>query len=711
MTSIQLPVLLESALRALLAAISVWTGLRFLRVRNLPAQKTAWGLVLVAALAMPLMMRWQHLPAWASLKVPAAILPQTNIATTTEQSSSASNLPAEEMTAIDQPAAETYGYTPLAPSAPKEDAPANESDQTAAVSEPPTAPAATRPAAMKTANFFAIAWIVYFGVTIALMLRLLWGLASTLRLWIHAKPVEVPASLEFPASIQVCWSRGVASPVNIGTGILLPADYAKWSEDKLRIVLAHERSHVRQRDFYLQLLAGVYAAVTWFSPLGWWLKHKLSELGEAISDRAGLDAASSPTAYAGLLLEFAALPRPTVTGVAMAHSSNLSQRIERLLNESSFRLAFAGKRRALLMLVLPAALIAASAMVRVEAAGLPQQTSSPAAAQSQQDQPSSQPAITGQSNPQPAQVGDSGSAQTPQIATPTPEATPAPPVPPAAAAPNPSPAPDAQPAPQAPAGNEQEPMPMAPVMPNPRIHVEVHVPPVPEIRGPYAFAYEGRGYCDANGDSYAIVGDPGTKTRFCDDWGSGREADVDKARSMAHGHFLLFRRDGKEYIVDDPAIMNQIEEMEHARDEVSEQMRGLGRQMRDAGRQAREKAHAGRKQATNIPTPDLTKEMAALDASVAALKEIQGGTVSREQLQEIQREVNAIQSRVIRAEVSFDMKDFNAAMAKFGEEQGKYGADMGKLGAQMGQLSRENNEKIKSIIDESLKDGKARPVQ
>jgi len=36
------------------------------------------------------------------------------------------------------------------------------------------------------------------------------------------------------------------------------------------------------------MLAGLYAAVFWFSPLGWWLKRKLSDLGEAISDRPAL---------------------------------------------------------------------------------------------------------------------------------------------------------------------------------------------------------------------------------------------------------------------------------------------------------------------------------------------------------------------------------------------------------------------------------------
>ena len=44
------------------------------------------------------------------------------------------------------------------------------------------------------------------------------------------------------------------------------ADYDEWDQEKLRIVLAHERSRVRQGDFYIQALAGFYVALFWFSP-------------------------------------------------------------------------------------------------------------------------------------------------------------------------------------------------------------------------------------------------------------------------------------------------------------------------------------------------------------------------------------------------------------------------------------------------------------
>ena len=68
------PLILEAALRALLAALAVWAGMRLLSISNVLVQKAAWGLVLVAALALPMLPHWQVLPAFAALRLPA--LPQ-----------------------------------------------------------------------------------------------------------------------------------------------------------------------------------------------------------------------------------------------------------------------------------------------------------------------------------------------------------------------------------------------------------------------------------------------------------------------------------------------------------------------------------------------------------------------------------------------------------------------------------------------------------
>jgi beta-lactamase regulating signal transducer with metallopeptidase domain len=182
--------------------------------------------------------------------------------------------------------------------------------------------------------------IIYLGIAAVLMFRLMWGLAMALRLWATADLVS-PLTAPEP---NVRSSAKVLSPVTIGSGIVLPASYIEWDHRKLRMVLAHERSHVRQLDFYLQLLAGFYTALFWFSPLGWWLRRTLASLSEAIGDRAGMDAAASRSRYAEVLLEFAAMPRQTLPGVAMARPGNLSHRVERLLNEHLFRTADPSRR-------------------------------------------------------------------------------------------------------------------------------------------------------------------------------------------------------------------------------------------------------------------------------------------------------------------------------------------------------------------------------
>lgn len=366
---------IDAALRSVLLALAVWTALQLLRVRNVLAEKAAWTMVLAAAVVMPLTLivaaRWPGLPA-PKLVLPTAIA-QDAASITAPLVRTAAAVPASSFTPEPRPDSslpaqhQALGLNRIAPPFV-----AKTWDHAGIARSQAPSPAP-----------LPIAWwgaVVYLLIAGALCFRLLLGLAVTFRLWHRAVPVTVPHLAE---GLRLRASSRLSTPVTIGSGVLLPAEYVGWGEEKLRVVLAHEGSHVRQGDFYLQLLASLYTAVLWLSPLGWWLKHKLSDLSEAIGDRSGLQEAASRTSYARVLLEFAAAPRPTVIGVAMARPSSLSRRMERLLNDSAFRQAFAGGRRTLLAALLaPAVLFAVTAMVRVQAAsiGLAPSISAPAAA-------------------------------------------------------------------------------------------------------------------------------------------------------------------------------------------------------------------------------------------------------------------------------------------------------------------------------------------
>jgi len=716
------PVILEAALRALLAAVAVWAGLRLLRVANVLVLKAAWAIVLIAAIALPLAPNWMRLPSWAALKLPSlsaapqvAPAPAANLNDRNVAASALSPAVVSDSGRYSSPAI-SDSHDESAATAPSDDAaislPQSYTPASAAYSPVPVA-GAQRPD-RRIANYFPI---VYFGVAAALLLRLLLGLASAIRLWFTAEQVTVVIDASMMDPIRVRSSVHVASPVNIGSSIVLPAEYKEWDDEKLRIVLAHERSHIRQADFYLQLLSGIYAAVFWFSPLGWWLKRKLYELGEAISDRAGLEEAASRTSYAQLLLEFAALPRPTLTGVAMARTSHLSQRIERLLNESSFRQAFAaGGRRALLAICLvPLALLGATTLITVQAAT-----------------PSAQDATTGQSKPE--QVTDQAPAAAPAAATAPAATTPQAP----AAEPAPAAAPDARPAPPAPPADVDVVVipPQAPegpvhveVGPGPMPHDHVHVnpqfaamPPMPPIP-PDAFNFNFGNFAHAfammqDGDPYAVIGSDGKVIaphgwvmRGRGDREEDRQADIDKARKQAHGSFLWFQHDGKSYIVEDPSVVSQIEAMNKPMEDLQTQMRDLSKQMREAGQQQREKARAMRDAA--VQTPDLSKALAQLKEAEAALQAKQGATITQKELGDLQREIGRIQGELgsLQGKLMMDQSGFGKAMGEFGEQQGKFGAQMGKLGTQMGEIARENQTKMNDIIKDSLANGKAKQVQ
>jgi beta-lactamase regulating signal transducer with metallopeptidase domain len=396
-----IPIFIEAALRSLLVGLAVAAGLRMFRVRNVLAQKAAWGLVLVSALAMPLLLpltaQWNLLPARVNVVLPAHPMTlleelQARIQAKSEPESKfvppIVPIPPEGSTRIQEsptpqqaaapPANETRSRTARTNRAarPEQDA-AFIPERLVSSSAQSIASSASRmqetqsPGNIRhiTVSPIIMALTLYCGIAAPFIVRLTLGLFTTIRLWRTARPVPAHLLPHDGASLQIRASSKVASPLTIGSGILIPADYTTWDSDKLRIVLAHERSHVCQGDFYLQLLASLYATLVWPSPLGWWLKHELAELAEAISDRAAMEKAASRTAYAQILLEFAAKPRRVSLGVAMARPGSLSRRIERLLNDNVFRQCFAGGRRALVVAALvPLVLFASTMLVRVQAA-------------------------------------------------------------------------------------------------------------------------------------------------------------------------------------------------------------------------------------------------------------------------------------------------------------------------------------------------------
>ena len=734
--------LFEAAIRSALLALAVWIGLRIFGVRNVLAQKAAWGLVLASALLMPLVLPMaarlpatlviptEALRAIAAWKPAAATAQATAEIRTADAKMSAAPLVEEKQIAhaavrtdkIEPESTTLYAAdTSSMMAADRYPAPAisNSHVSTGGVAPP------SNVSGRGEFSLLQIAGLLYLAVAGVLFLRLLYGLAVAIEVWQSARPALLdPSPLTDGLHLRV--SDAVSSPVTIGSAVVLPVEYREWDSEKLRIVLAHERSHIRQGDFYLQLLAGFYAALVWPSPLGWWLKRKLSDLAEAISDRAGLEQAADRTSYAQILLEFAAAPRPTLIGVAMARSGSLSRRIERLLNDVSFRQAFAGTRRGLVaVLVVPVALFAATAMVRVQAAG---QAPDPASAPELPATPSlaSVPSLPGA----PAQVVLAPNAPaapvTPETGASVPEqisgeAAPAP----VALAPV-APAQTGVPATAAPAppARVSEP-PALMILSSTPAHgaLTILAPKAPHAPGsaslmilrpgartmaiiaPRAAYGAGFGYgagqstttetgssnsnengkhsgyrysYSSNGQSYAVIrgGDKEHMT-FTGDWIEGRHEEIDKARKQAHGDFLWFTREGKSYFVDDPAILSQIEAMYKPMEELGKQQEVLGKQQEELGKQ--QEALGQAQEQASVPTPDMSKEIAEIDEAMAKLKANQGKTMSTEEWADIESKLGNLQGKLGEMQGQIGSKQ-----GEFGEQDGQAGREQGELGATAG---------------------------
>jgi beta-lactamase regulating signal transducer with metallopeptidase domain len=313
-------------------------ALRLLRIDQVRARRTAWLLALMGALAMPVLVGAQIGPRL--LPEIAAAKPQPRY--------------------LDGPYIDAAASSPYRGAA-AQDAPPN----APRIDDGRNASAAGAGGAQSSSIVLTLAVIGYCAVAAVLSLRLCAGVGFALRLRNQAERVVFP----FDPELDVRTSSRITTPVTIGSSVLLPGGYVSWDEATLRIVLSHERAHVRQADFYVHALAGLHCALFWFNPFSWWLQRQLSELGEALSDCAAVEHAESRASYAETLLAFATRARWPLTGVAMASASNLTPRIERLLSDKGFERSFAVRHRLPYVAagVVIMALVASTSMTRVHA--------------------------------------------------------------------------------------------------------------------------------------------------------------------------------------------------------------------------------------------------------------------------------------------------------------------------------------------------------
>ena len=146
------------------------------------------------------------------------------------------------------------------------------------------------------------------------------------RAWSRAQASALGPTVRISDAIQTPLMFGWAHP-----RILLPRASLGWAPERLAAVLAHERGHIRRRDWLVHAVSWMVCAVFWFHPGAWLLRRRVMREAEHAADDAALARGTAPTDYAQILVDMA---RDYAPAAALAHSpSELERRVRAVLSE------------------------------------------------------------------------------------------------------------------------------------------------------------------------------------------------------------------------------------------------------------------------------------------------------------------------------------------------------------------------------------------
>jgi TonB family protein len=141
-------------------------------------------------------------------------------------------------------------------------------------------------------------------------------------------------------SYAVRYSRELRGPAAWGLGrkmMLLPVSAARWQDERRALVLRHEAAHLRRNDCWALLVAEVACAIFWCNPLVWFAASRLRLEQEHAADDEVLRTGSDPADYAGHLVALAKAGRPPILAAGAISQSQLTARVEAILDSRRLR--------------------------------------------------------------------------------------------------------------------------------------------------------------------------------------------------------------------------------------------------------------------------------------------------------------------------------------------------------------------------------------
>ena len=148
---------------------------------------------------------------------------------------------------------------------------------------------------------------------------------------------ELAASAGVSAHVELRESSAVVTPATIGSwrpAVLLPPDWATWSEVERRAVLAHEMANIARRDYLGCLVARLAQVLHFYHPLVHVLARRLHFEQELTADAWAMQASGGRDAYLASLARLAlasdGAPRLSPARMFLPARGTLLRRIDML---------------------------------------------------------------------------------------------------------------------------------------------------------------------------------------------------------------------------------------------------------------------------------------------------------------------------------------------------------------------------------------------
>lgn len=183
-------------------------------------------------------------------------------------------------------------------------------------------------AAVRSFDFLKLALVIYFSISIILIIRFVISVLSTSRIIRNGSLKDA----RFP---RVIVTDLKVSPFSFFPYVVIPADLA--GNDNYKDVLSHEIAHVQQGHTFDLLLSEILIAVQWFNPLVWLVKRSMILNHEYLADHVSISNFMDVKEYQLRLLRF----NPSLEAVPLAHNFNsvVKNRIIMINKKPSSRLS------------------------------------------------------------------------------------------------------------------------------------------------------------------------------------------------------------------------------------------------------------------------------------------------------------------------------------------------------------------------------------